>query len=256
MIMFDRRLVENFDWGLLLLILSLMGIGLLNIYSAVMAGNPDGVPHLFYRQIMWYGIGAGIMCVMMLFHYKLYEQWGISIFVGCILLLVMLFFVGKYVGGSRRWLALGPISIQPSEFGKLAIILYLGMILAKKRKQGLTASFRGFIPPATETMKPAGILNPRNATNCFSRICPPSAAPTGRPFLSAAWFLSWMTTESSQHRKPSTESSLRHLQVPAVSATILSFIFRNEAAVLQNSRRLRRMRFLIAAAVDGALKPF
>ncbi|PIE71867.1 MAG: rod shape-determining protein RodA [Deltaproteobacteria bacterium] len=129
--MFDRRLVENFDWGLLLLILSLMGIGLLNIYSAVMAGNPDGVPHLFYRQIMWYGIGAGIMCVMMLFHYKLYEQWGLSIFVGCILLLVMLFFVGKYVGGSRRWLALGPLTLQPSELMKLGTIIMMARYYAR-----------------------------------------------------------------------------------------------------------------------------
>lgn len=64
-----------------------------------------------------------------------------------LLLLVLVPGIGREVNSARRWIALGPLRIQPSEFGKLAVILYLSMILAKKREQQLTDSFRGFIPP-------------------------------------------------------------------------------------------------------------
>lgn len=56
--MFDRRLIEHFDWGLLVLILLIAGTGLTVLYSAVMAGwQGTGLHYLFKRQLIWMGAG-------------------------------------------------------------------------------------------------------------------------------------------------------------------------------------------------------
>ena len=65
------------------------------------------------------------MVASFLFNYKKLERWAPEIYVLCIVLLFCVIFFGKYVSGSKRWLILGPISIQPSEFTKIAVIIIL-----------------------------------------------------------------------------------------------------------------------------------
>lgn len=57
--MFDRRLIENFDWGLLLLILSISCVGLVILYSAVTAGTPDATHVLFKSRSSGWAVGPG-----------------------------------------------------------------------------------------------------------------------------------------------------------------------------------------------------
>ena len=62
--MFDRRLVENFDWGFVLLILAISIAGLVVLYSALTAGHDAGVVHiLFKKQIIWMVSGFIIMII-------------------------------------------------------------------------------------------------------------------------------------------------------------------------------------------------
>lgn len=65
------------------------------------------------------------MVASFLFNYKKLERWAPEIYVFCIVLLFCVIFFGKNVSGSRRWLILGPISIQPSELTKIAVIIIL-----------------------------------------------------------------------------------------------------------------------------------
>ena len=56
--MFDRRLAQNFDWALLGLTVAIAAIGLVALYSAVNAGaQTAGERALFFKQLVWYGIG-------------------------------------------------------------------------------------------------------------------------------------------------------------------------------------------------------
>ena len=71
------------------------------------------------------------MVVSFLVNYKSIEKWGYIIYVTCILLLVYVLLYGKYVGGARRWLVLGPISMQPSELVKIAVIISLAKYYSK-----------------------------------------------------------------------------------------------------------------------------
>lgn len=129
--MFDRRLLLNLDWGLLLLTLFLCGVGLVTIYSAVSGTAQAG---LFLKQWVWYGAGLSGVLVICLVDYKQLEQWAYVIYTGTMMLLVAVLFVGKLVGGSRRWLALGPLTLQPSELAKIAVILVLARFFAHRIK--------------------------------------------------------------------------------------------------------------------------
>ncbi len=136
--MFDRRLIQYFDWGLLALTVVLGSIGLLVLYSAVTAETPGPQKIIFYKQFIWFSIGLVALTVTFTFNYKLLDRYGQLVYVLCLLLLVWVLVFGKYIGGSRRWLLLGPLSLQPSELAKIAVIIVLAKYYAKD------ASTRGF----------------------------------------------------------------------------------------------------------------
>jgi rod shape determining protein RodA len=129
--MIDRRLVEYFDWWMLGLTMVLAAVGLVALYSAVHAGADSGQAVLFTRQLVWYGVGTGVMVIAFLFNYKTFEKWANFIYLFCVLLLVAVLLFGKFVSGSQRWLAFGPVSIQPSEMIKLGVIVVLAKYYAR-----------------------------------------------------------------------------------------------------------------------------
>ncbi len=132
--MFDRRLVEYFDWGLLGLVMIIGALGLVMIYSAEAAGAPNVHHVLFKKQMVWFCIGLTLMSITFMFNYKLLDRWGIVFYILSIVLLICVLFFGKYVGGSRRWLALGPLTVQPSELAKVTTIIALAQYYAKRVK--------------------------------------------------------------------------------------------------------------------------
>ena len=134
--MFDRRLVQNFDWMLLIITLLLAASGLITLYSAARAGLP--ITQAFYlKQFMWYGVCFVIMIASFLISYKQFDQYAYVAYAICIFLLAVVLLVGKLVAGSKRWLVLGAISFQPSELAKVAVILVLSRYYSR------TASKKG-----------------------------------------------------------------------------------------------------------------
>ncbi|MGD8702074.1 MAG: rod shape-determining protein RodA [Desulfosarcina sp.] len=155
--MFDRRLLQCFDWGLLTLTLAIGGAGLVALYSAVSAGAVAPDITLFKKQLIWYGGGIVVMIVCFLFDYKQFERFATFIYLVSVSALVAVLFFGKYVGGSKRWLSMGPISLQPSEMAKVAIIIILSRYFAKLiNTDGLT--LRDLVVPALLTALPFGLV--------------------------------------------------------------------------------------------------
>ncbi|UCE51128.1 MAG: rod shape-determining protein RodA [Desulfobacterales bacterium] len=151
--MFDRRLVQYFDWGLLGLTVVIGCIGLATLYSAVTAETPSPQKVLFFKQLIWFAIAMAAMVASFMFNYKLLDRWSQPIYTICILLLICVLVFGKYVGGSKRWLILGPISIQPSELVKIAVIAVLARYYSKDAyTRGFT--LRELIRPFILTMIP------------------------------------------------------------------------------------------------------
>ena len=129
--MFDRRFVQYFDWGLLGLAIVLGSFGLVTLYSVVNAGALAPQKILYLKQMIWFGAGLVLMVISFLFNYKLLDRYAYAVYIFCILLLIAVLFFGKYVSGSQRWLVLGPISIQPSEIVKIAVIITLASYYSK-----------------------------------------------------------------------------------------------------------------------------
>jgi rod shape determining protein RodA len=129
--MFDRRFVQYFDWGLLGLAVVLGSFGLITLYSVVNAGALAPQKILYLKQMIWFGAGLMLMVISFLFNYKLLDRYAYAVYIFCVLLLIAVLFFGKYVGGSKRWLVLGPISIQPSEIVKVAVVITLASYYSK-----------------------------------------------------------------------------------------------------------------------------
>ncbi len=156
--MFDRRLLEHFDWGLLLLILAVSACGLTVLYSAVTAGwEGTGFHPLFERQLVWMGAGAGIMTAVLFFDFRKLNKLNIFIYAGCVILLLGVFFFGRSGGGSQRWLSLGGVNIQPSELMKIALIISLASVYSSM-VSSVGLNFRQLLRPAALCMIPVGLI--------------------------------------------------------------------------------------------------
>ncbi len=155
--MFDRRLVQNFDWLLLALVLLIAAIGIVNLYSAGYNRTPEGATPVFIKQMYWLGLGLGVMLFTLLYDYRHYEKLAYPLFILSIILLIGVMVAGKMVSGSRRWLALGPFTFQPSELAKLAIILVLARYF-HKRPQLTPLILKDLLAPLALVLVPVLII--------------------------------------------------------------------------------------------------
>jgi len=153
--MFDRRLVQNFDWVLLGLVVIICATGIVNLYSAGY-NRGEGTP-LYIKQLYWLAVGLAVMILTLIYDYRHLEKLSYPIYVLSILLLVGVMFGGKVVYGSRRWLALGPISFQPSELAKIAIILVLATYFTRRPRME-AMGLKDLIVPGLLVMIPAGLI--------------------------------------------------------------------------------------------------
>ena len=123
--MFDRRLLQNFDWVLVLLLLLISTVSLINLYSATYPIRDAGGYQIFIKQIYWFLIGFAVFFMMTIFDYHIIERAAYMIYFFSVGLLVVVLVTGKVFSGSQRWISLGGITFQPSEFAKIALIIIL-----------------------------------------------------------------------------------------------------------------------------------
>lgn len=148
---------KQYEWGLLVPVVLLGLVGLLALYSAS-ASDPSA----FQRALcMKQGarIGGGLMLVLicLLFNYKTLDSWAAGIYLLSVGLLVGVIFFGKEAGGAQRWLTLGPVTIQPSEFAKLAVVVVLAKYYARNATlEGFT--LRTLIAPIVLTLIPCLLI--------------------------------------------------------------------------------------------------
>lgn len=122
---------QRTDYITFLVVIMLVFCGLLAIYSATNTGNEE-VSQFFSRQMLWAIFGITLMVIVNFLPGKLLIKVSYALYGITILLLILVFFVGKAGQGAERWLVLGPIRIQPSELAKLATILAVSRFLSDK----------------------------------------------------------------------------------------------------------------------------
>lgn len=122
--MIDRRLITNFDWTLLALVLAACVLGVINIYSASASYTVVATP-FYLKQLYWILAGLLLIVLVCSLDYHLFEDVAYWFYGILCLLLVIVLAVGKTSMGATRWLHLGFFSIQPSEPMKIVAIMVL-----------------------------------------------------------------------------------------------------------------------------------
>lgn len=118
----ELRCWDFLQFGTMLL---LLGAGVLFIYTT---GEQIGTAHsqeFWPKQLMWIGMGFAVYLAAACCDYRKLMPWVWLYYIACIVLLILVLFIGKRVNGAMSWIDLGPMRLQPSEFAKLAVIWFL-----------------------------------------------------------------------------------------------------------------------------------
>lgn len=140
------------DWLLIITTFLLAGFGLLMVFSSSYVWAIDraqGDPYFFIqRQLMWFGLAVFAFLFVMHFPYRHYQKLSPIIIVLALLSLVMVKIpgLGAEINGATRWIRIGPLNIQPSEFVKIGMIIYLAQVYSQKQAY-IDQFVRGVMPP-------------------------------------------------------------------------------------------------------------
>ena len=145
--------LRSFDWLLVVFLLIIQLFGVLGVYSASIS---EGMPSLFGKHLLYISLGWLILMLVAREKFRNILDLSLYIYLFNLFLLVLVLIMGKEVYGAKRWLSLGFINIQPSEFMKLSLILLSAYLLPhikrfKDRKVFLL--FIAFSIPALVTFK-------------------------------------------------------------------------------------------------------
>ena len=121
----------KYDYLTLILILALVGVGAIAIYSATSVADVD-TNNFFVRQILWAVLGTIVMITVSFIPLRVINRFTYWFYGSALFFLLLVYAVGKVGQGAERWLILGPIHIQPSEFAKLATVLAVSKFLSDK----------------------------------------------------------------------------------------------------------------------------
>jgi cell division protein FtsW len=156
--------VAGFDRALVWVTAALLLLGLVMVYSASVAlpDNPRFAryesTHFLVRHAMALAIGFVAALAAVQVPIAFWEKWANVIFLAAIALLVIVLlpFVGIAVNGARRWIPLGLMNFQPSEFAKLAIAMYAAGYMV--RKMDARENFMRAVTPMAVALGLVGVL--------------------------------------------------------------------------------------------------
>lgn len=136
--------LKKLNLFLLLNMLVFFVLSLMSIYSSTI---PKG-PGFFQKELVWFGVSIIIYFLFSLIDYHKYMKYDKYLYLFNILMLLSVFVLGTKRLGAQRWIDLGPVSIQPSEFAKIFLVLTLASHLAKRSKdrfEGFKVTFLSFL---------------------------------------------------------------------------------------------------------------
>lgn len=139
------------DVWMIVAIALILTIGLVMVYSAsaVLAFHEFGDKFYYVkRQLIFAVLGVGALLFTMNANYLIWKNWAKAALLICFVLLIIVLIpgIGVVRGGARSWLGISSFGIQPSEFMKLAMILFLAKWLSEKQ-QTITLFTKGLLPP-------------------------------------------------------------------------------------------------------------
>lgn len=126
--------LKYMDKVLVGLYLAIAVFGCMNVYSASITPDQTSIFDLTCnsgKQIMWMGISMFVGIIVMFMKSNVFDQLAYFFYGFIVLLLIATIFLSTNINGSRSWLVLGPVSLQPAEFAKLAAALAVAKMLSE-----------------------------------------------------------------------------------------------------------------------------
>lgn len=126
-----KRELKNMEWGILVVAIILSIIGIVALFSATQETEYDE----FSKQIIWLVVSLIAMVIIMFIDYNLLLKASPVLYGLAIILLIAVLFT-KPVNGATSWFNIGAFSLQPGEFSKVAVILFLTFVITKIQRKG------------------------------------------------------------------------------------------------------------------------
>ena len=126
--------IKKLDWNLITVVILLCTVGLVTIYSANTGMDEQNQVNNFHRQIIWLAMGIIITVIMIMIPLKVFFAFAYVIYGGALLGLIFVLLQDNG-GASERWIRLGGMGLQPSEFAKIAVVLALARYLSQCKIQ-------------------------------------------------------------------------------------------------------------------------
>ena len=126
-----KKILRNIEWGILVCTILLLAIGLVALFSATQNSDYEELK----KQVMWLGISIPIMVVVILIDYEFLAKISPLLYGVSLILLIDVLFT-EPINGATSWFIIGPFSMQPAEFAKIAIVLFLADVIVKIQRKG------------------------------------------------------------------------------------------------------------------------
>ena len=126
-----KNILKNMEWKVLICAAILCTIGLVALYSASLSANLDE----FKKQVIWLVISVIVMIIVINIDYEAFVKISPILYAISIILLIAVLFTKK-INGATAWFQFGTFSFQPSEFAKIATILFLSFVINNIQRKG------------------------------------------------------------------------------------------------------------------------
>ena len=160
---FFGRAQGRMDFSILLVVTILCAFGLVMIFSAsyyyaqhYSGANNDGFYYL-KRQALYLAIGYPVMLVLSMLNYRVIERANYLAMGVSILLLIAVLLWGRDLNGGKRWLYIGPVSVQPSEVAKFGLMIYMCAFMSRHRGE-MASVQKGMVPMLFAIVLIAGLI--------------------------------------------------------------------------------------------------
>ncbi|MCE5250853.1 rod shape-determining protein RodA [bacterium] len=147
---------RNVDYGIIFAVLVLLIAGIVMIHSASTGQNTD-VYNIWQKQVVWAVLSVAVMLAVVMIPLKVLYVFSYLMYGLFLMLLILTEIHGSVGGGSERWLNIGPVRFQPSEFMKIATILALARYLSIKKNRPTT--YKKVIIPIIIVFIPMGLIS-------------------------------------------------------------------------------------------------
>lgn len=148
------QFLKRYDFSFIGSMAAIFLVGVLNLYSSTHTQTHEGLDLLYKSQVGWFFMSMVVAIGISFLNPKTFERLSYFAYIFTLFLIFLVLLMGKVGMGAQRWLVIGPIRMQPSEFMKMGLVLALARFFTRvgpEREIG----FRELVLPAIITMIPA-----------------------------------------------------------------------------------------------------